>query len=234
MTEALLAVEHAADGQAQLLGLVQELRCQIAVGKVPEVCAVLKGEGDAQQLGLVAAVAGQCESRDTADVDGSGAAQDGVQNVVLRTQNAGSLHVDDDGTAGQLLDLLLEVRSGLANDGVQRVDLGVDQSHLGIVCSSSGITCGRSSSGSCGRGGSSGAVGRTATCGQSQSSGGNTGGCQEAATRDHFHKFILLKIFLGTLHVAQVCSAFINCSHFSKIFLLSQGVSKNVLFFERM
>ena len=48
VTEALLAVEDTTNGQAQLLGLVQELRCQIAVGKVPEVCAVLKGEGDAR------------------------------------------------------------------------------------------------------------------------------------------------------------------------------------------
>ena len=38
VTEALFAVEQAADGQAQLLGLVQELRCQIAVSEVPEVC----------------------------------------------------------------------------------------------------------------------------------------------------------------------------------------------------
>ena len=62
VTEALLAVEQAANGQAQLLGLVQELRCQIAVGEVPEVCAVVEGKGDGQQLRLVAAVAGQSES----------------------------------------------------------------------------------------------------------------------------------------------------------------------------
>ncbi len=53
VTEALFAVEDTTNGQAQLLGLVQELRCQIAVGEVPEVCAVLEGEGDGQQLGLV-------------------------------------------------------------------------------------------------------------------------------------------------------------------------------------
>ena len=70
MTEALLAVKQAANGQAQLLGLVQELRSQIAVGKVPEVSTVVEGEGDGQQLGLVAAVAGQSESRDTADING--------------------------------------------------------------------------------------------------------------------------------------------------------------------
>ena len=55
VAEALLAVEDAADGQTQLLRLVQELRSEVAVCEVPEVCAVLKGEGDAQQLGLVAA-----------------------------------------------------------------------------------------------------------------------------------------------------------------------------------
>ena len=48
VTEALLAVEDTTNGQTQLLGLVQELRCQLAVGEVPEVCAVLKGEGDAR------------------------------------------------------------------------------------------------------------------------------------------------------------------------------------------
>ena len=111
-----------------------------------------------------------------------------ASRTVLRAQNAGSLHIDDDGAAGQLLDLLLEVGSGLANDGIQRVDLGVDQSHLGIVCSSSSITSSRSCGGrSCGRGGSSRIAGTT-TCGQSQSSGGNTGCCQKAATSDLFHK----------------------------------------------
>ena len=147
------------------------------------MCAVLEGEGDGQQLGLVAAVAGQCESRDTAHIDGGGAAEDGVQNVVLRTQNAGSLHVDDD---GQLLDLLLEVGSGLADDGIQRVDLGVDQSHLRVGSSSCSIASGGggSSSGSSGRG--CGALGATAG-GQCQSSGRNACCCQKAATRDLLH-----------------------------------------------
>ena len=188
VTEALLAVEQAANGQAQLLGLVQELRSQIAVGKVPEVSAVVEGEGDGQELRLVAAVAGQSESRDTADINGGRTAQNSVQNVVLRAQNAGSLHVNNDRTAAQLLDLLLEVRTGLANDGVQRVDLGVDQSHLGIVSSSGGITC---SSRSCGRGGSSGrggvALGATAG-GQGNGSSSCTGNSHKAATRDHFHR----------------------------------------------
>ena len=189
VTEALLAVEQAANGQAQLLGLVQELRSQIAVGEVPEVSAVVEGEGDGQQLRLVAAVAGQSESRNTADIDGSRAAQNSVQNVVLRAQNTGSLHIDDHRTAAQLLDLLLEVRTGLTNDGIQRVDLGVDQSHLGIVGSSSCIT--GSSRRSCGRGGSSGrsgaALGTTAG-GQSNSSGSCTGNGHKATTRDHFHR----------------------------------------------
>ena len=220
VTEALLAVEDTTNGQTQLLGLVQELRCQLAVGEVPEVCAVLEGEGDGQQLGLVAAVAGQCESGDTADVDGGGAAEDSVQNVVLRAQNAGSLHIDDDGAAGQLLDLLLEVRTGLADDGIQRVDLGVDQSHLRVGSSSCGITGG--SGGSCSRGsgrGSSAAAGATAG-GQCQSSGGNTGCCQKAATRNLLHDKILLRFssFRAVRSARVAHRPFIYCTHFSKFF----------------
>ena len=220
VTEALLAVEDTTNGQTQLLGLVQELRCQLAVGEVPEVCAVLEGEGDGQQLGLVAAVAGQCESGDTADVDGGGAAEDSVQNVVLRTQNAGSLHIDDDGAAGQLFDLLLEVGSGLADDGIQRVDLGVDQSHLRVGSSSCGITGGSGGSCSRGSGRSSSAVAGATAGGQCQSSGGNTGCCQKAATRNLLHDKILLRFS----SFRAVCSArvahrpFIYCTHFSKFF----------------
>lgn len=53
VTEALFAVEDTTNGQAQLLGLVQELRCQLAVGEVPEVCAVLEGEGMDSSLDLL-------------------------------------------------------------------------------------------------------------------------------------------------------------------------------------
>ena len=191
VTEALFAVEQAANGQTQFLGLVQEVGSQIAVGEVPEVSTVVKGEGDGQQLGLVAAVAGQCESRDTADVDGSRTAQDSIQNVVLRTQNTGSLHVNDDRTAAQLLDLFLEVRTGLADDGIQGVDLSVDQGHLGIVCSSSGITSGsrRSCGGRCSSGRSSGRAAGTTTSGQSDCSSCCTGNSQEAAARNLFHRY---------------------------------------------
>jgi hypothetical protein len=42
VTEAFLAVAEAAQGQADLLGLVQELLGQLAVGELPEVILVDK------------------------------------------------------------------------------------------------------------------------------------------------------------------------------------------------
>ncbi len=133
MTEALLAVEDAPQGQADLLGLVEELGSQLAVGEGPPVVAVLKGEGEGEQHGLLSLVAGQGEGGDTAHVDGVVAADDGVQHVVLRAQHATGAHVDGDGAAGLLLHQALELRGGLAHDGVQGVDLGVHQGHLGVV-----------------------------------------------------------------------------------------------------
>ena len=105
--------------------------------------AALPGVGDGQQLCLVAAVAGQGESGDTGHINGVAAGQNVIQNVVLGTQNTGSLEIDGDGAAGQLFDLLLESGSGLANDGIQRVDLSVNQGHGRIVSSGGSITGGR-------------------------------------------------------------------------------------------
>ena len=89
VTEALFAVAQA---QIQLLGLVQEILSQIAVGEVPEMLLVDEGVGDGQQLGLVAAVAGQRESGDTGDIDGAALGQDAVQNGSLVAENAVGLN----------------------------------------------------------------------------------------------------------------------------------------------
>ena len=162
MTEAFLAVEHAADRQAQLLRLVEELGGQIRVGKVPEMRPVLEGEGDGQQLGLVATVAGQCESGNTGHIDGVAAGKNVVQNVVLGAEHAGGLNVDLNAAAGQLFHLLLESGGGLAHDGIQRVDLGVDQLHMGVAGNVTGCGLGAGSGGFCRFGGSGRTGGRTA------------------------------------------------------------------------
>ena len=86
------------------------------------------------------------------------------------------------------------VGSGLADDGIQRVDLGVDQGDLGIVGSSGGIARSRSGGGTGGRGCSG--AGRAATCGQGSSCGSCTGNGEKAATRDLFHGKTLLKYIL--------------------------------------
>src|SRR5699024_447764 len=138
VAEALLAVEDAANGQAQLLGLVQEVGGEVGVGEVPPVLTADEGVGQAEQHRLLAAVAGKGESRETGQVDGVAAGEDVVQNVVFRAEHARSLQVDGDGPAGQLFDLLLKIGSGLADDGVQGVDLGIDQGDGGVAggCSS--------------------------------------------------------------------------------------------------
>ena len=127
MTEAFLAVHEAAQRQAHLLRLSQEILRQVAGSEVPEVSAVGEGVRDVQQGRLFAAVAGQGERGDTGDVNGVAAGQDAVQDLRLGAQNAGSLHVDDDFAAGELFDLRLEVGRDLADDGVNRVDLSVGQ-----------------------------------------------------------------------------------------------------------
>ena len=88
--------------------------------------------------------------------------------------------------------------SGLADDGIQRVDLGVDQGDLGIVGSSGGIARNRSGGGSGGGTGGRGCsgAGRAATCGQGSSCGSCTGNGEKAATRDLFHGKTLLKYIL--------------------------------------
>ena len=96
MAEAFLAEEDAPHRQTQLLGLVQELLSKIAVGKVPEVLAALKGEGKGAQHGLLHAVGVQREDGDSRDVDLVGAGHDGVQYVVLRTQHTAGLNINGD------------------------------------------------------------------------------------------------------------------------------------------
>ena len=184
VAEALLAVEDAADGQAQLLGLVQEVGGQVAVGKVPPVLTADEGVGQAEQHGLLAAVAGQGKGRDAGQVDGVAAGQDVVQDVVLRAQHARGLQVDGDGAAGQGLYLLLEVGSGLADDGVQRVDLRIDQGHGGVGRSVAGSGAGRAGSGA----GCGAAAGAAAAGGQDACCAKRCGCCQKRTTGNHLHK----------------------------------------------
>ena len=70
VTEALFAVEDAPQGQADLLGLVQELSSQLGVSESPEVVAAGPGVGDGQQGSLLAAIGGQSKRGDTGDIDG--------------------------------------------------------------------------------------------------------------------------------------------------------------------
>ena len=183
MAEALLAVEDAADGQAQLLGLVQEVGGEVGVGEVPPVLTGDEGVGQAEQHRLFAAVAGQGEGRDAGDVDGVAAGEDVVQNVVFRAEHAGSLQVDGDGTAGQGLDLLLKIGSGLADDGVQGVDLGIDQGDGGVGGSGCGVTRHAGS----GAGAGCGAAGRAAAA------GGEHAGCAERCRHGQAKKMGLLQ-----------------------------------------
>ena len=130
MTEALLAVADAAQGQTDGLGLSQEVGSQGAVGELPEVLAAHEGVGDGEQHGLLAAIAGQCERGDAGDVHGVAAAQDTVKDLSLRAQHAAGLDVDDDLALGKLLNLLLEGSRNLAHNGpLKRVDLGIGQLH---------------------------------------------------------------------------------------------------------
>ena len=85
MTEALLAVENATDGQADFLRLAQEFLCEVRAGEVPPMLAALPSVGYGEQLCL----------------------------VILGAQNAGSLNVDGDGTDGQRLNLLFVRVAGL-------------------------------------------------------------------------------------------------------------------------
>ena len=55
VTEALFAVEDAPQGQADLLGLSQELGSQVGVDEGPEVVTAGPGVGDGQQGSLLAA-----------------------------------------------------------------------------------------------------------------------------------------------------------------------------------
>ena len=95
---------------------------------------------------------------------------------------------------------------------------------------------GSSRSRSCGRGGSSSRIAGATTCGQSQSSGGNTGCCQKAATRNLLHDKILLRFssFRAVRSARVAHRPFIYCTHFSKNFKSEQGLMKNVLFFKKM
>lgn len=69
MTEALLAVENATDGQADFLRLAQEFLCEVRAGEVPPMLAALPSVGYGEQLCLVAAVAGQSESGNTGHIN---------------------------------------------------------------------------------------------------------------------------------------------------------------------
>lgn len=111
---------------------------------------------------------------------------------------------------------------------------GVDISRVGS--SSCGITGGSGGSCSRGSGRSSSAVAGATAGGQCQSSGGNTGCCQKAATRNLLHDKILLRFssFRAVRSARVAHRPFIYCTHFSKNFKSEQGLMKNVLFFKKM
>ena len=127
MTEAFFAVADAAQGQAHGLGLGQEFLSQLAVGEIPEMLAADEGVGDGQQLGFVAAVGGELERGETADVHGTAAAENAVQHLRFGAEHAGVLDVDQHAAAGQLFHFFFEELSGFADDGIQRVHFAVGQ-----------------------------------------------------------------------------------------------------------
>ena len=117
--------------------LIQEFLGQIAGGEIPEMIAAGKGEGQAEQLVLrnaLLAVAGQGGNGKAGHVDGADAADHVVAEVAFRAEDAGALHVNGNGAAGQFLDSLGEVRRNLADNGsVQRVHFRVHQGHRRIT-----------------------------------------------------------------------------------------------------
>ena len=128
VTEAFLTVADAAQGQADLLGLVQELLGQLAVGELPEMLLIDEGVGDGQKAGLVAAVLGQSESGDTAEVADVAAAEQVVEDLILGAENAAGLNVNQNGAAGQLFELCLEGLGHFADGGAfEGVDFRVGE-----------------------------------------------------------------------------------------------------------
>ena len=128
VTEAFLTVADAAQGQADLLGLVQELLGQFAVGELPEMLLIDEGVGDGQKAGLVAAVLGQSESGDTAEVADVAAAEQVVEDLILGAENAAGLDVNQNGAAGQLFELCLEGLGHFADGGAfEGVDFRVGE-----------------------------------------------------------------------------------------------------------
>ena len=133
MAEALLRVEQASHAQAQILRLHQELLGKIAVCESPVVLSVRKGIGNGEQIGFCRAICGQRCCGNTGNVNRTASAQHSVQHISLGTENAAGLQINGDGSAGELLYLLLKCGSRLADNGVQRIYLRVDKGYCRIV-----------------------------------------------------------------------------------------------------
>ena len=100
------------------MGFHKEFRSQVTVGEIPEMVTVYKCIRNRQKYGFFHAVACQSERGDTGHVDGSAAAQHGVEDIIFRTENTAGLNVDGDLPAGELFYLLLERGCHLSDDGV--------------------------------------------------------------------------------------------------------------------
>ncbi len=89
---------------------------------------VHEGVGDGQQAGLFAAVLGEGESGNAADVGDVAAHEQVVQDLVFAAQHAAGLDVDHNGAAGELFHLGLEGLGHFAHDGaVQGVHFSIGQ-----------------------------------------------------------------------------------------------------------
>ena len=133
MAEALLRVEQASHAQAQILRLHQELLGKIAVCESPVVLSVRKGIGNGEQIGFCRAVRGKGCRGNTGNVNRAASAQHSVQYISFSAENAAGLQINGDGSAGELLYLLLKCGSRLTNNGVQRIYFRVNQGDSGIV-----------------------------------------------------------------------------------------------------
>ena len=133
MTEALLRVEQTSYAQAQILRLHQEFLGKIAVCKSPVVLSVHKGIGNGEQIGFCRAVRGKGCCGNTGNVNRAASAQHSVQHISLGAEHAAGLQINGDGSAGELLYLLLEGGCSLAYYGVQGINLSIYQGYGRVI-----------------------------------------------------------------------------------------------------
>ena len=118
MTETFLTVEQASYPKSVVVRFHQEFRSQFAVSKLPEVVTVCKCVRNGEKYGLLSAITGQCKCGNTGNINGSAAAQHGIQDIVLRTKYTAGLQVNLNLAAGQFLNSLLKFGISLSHNGV--------------------------------------------------------------------------------------------------------------------